>query len=74
MNIYIIKHKTGQIMSVNRTILGCSMELYGLDIKSIGGLEASCESLQTALATSPHVECLDNNGQAYIAERHFVSN
>ena len=50
------------------------MELYGLDIKSIGGLEASCESLQTALATSPHVECLDNNGQAYIAERHFVSN
>jgi len=31
MNIYIIKHKTGQIMSVNRTILGCSMELYGLD-------------------------------------------
>lgn len=61
-------------MSVNRTILGCSMELYGLDIKSIGGLEASCESLQTALATSPHVECLDNNGQAYIAERHFVSN
>ena len=33
MNVYIIKHATGEILSVNRTVHGCATELYGLDVE-----------------------------------------
>tara|TARA_Y100001968_G_C19212164_1_gene645296 strand:- start:549 stop:791 length:243 start_codon:yes stop_codon:yes gene_type:complete len=68
MNVYIIKHATGEILSVNRTVHGCATELYGLDV------EIHEEELQKALASSPSTTCKTSEGVTIVVERHYLSN
>ena len=72
MYIYITKKKSGQIVSVNRTVEGASMELYGLDIETIGDQPANREALQSALSTVASVECKTSEGEPYIVEQHYM--
>jgi len=74
MNIYIIKKATGEIVAVNRTIVGVALEAYGLDIATVGGIEANRESIEDALASSPSCECLTSDGEILVIERHFLGN
>lgn len=71
-NIIIIKSAEGQIMSVNRTIDGCCLEVIGLDIVTIGGLDADHEILRKSLDNSAIVTAEDSDGVKYTVERHFL--
>lgn len=74
MYTYIIKKKTGEILSVNRTTHGTAMELYGLDVTEISGKEADEETLVQALSVSASVECKTSENNTYTIERHFLGN
>lgn len=74
MNVYIIKKATGEILSVNRTIVGVAMEAYGLDVSSIEGEPANQDSIEKTMAAKASSECLTSDGQVIIIERHFLGN
>lgn len=74
MNIYIIKHPTGEILAVNRTLHGCAMELYGLDVVDLAGDEASEEALSSALTSAPSIECKTSEDLTLTVERHYLGN
>lgn len=74
MNIYIIKKATGEIVAVNRTIVGVALEAYGLDVVTVEGVEAESDAIRKALATSPSCDCLTSDGEILTIERHFLGN
>lgn len=74
MNVYILKKANGEILAVNRTIMGVAMEAYGLDIVKIEGQPADKEAIDKVMSSKPAAECLTSGGQTIIIERHYLGN
>jgi len=77
MNVYIIRNATGEILTVNRTIDGVSLEAFAIGITTVDGNIASKDAIAAAIQSSinaaPSVDAEDDDGTAYKIERHFVA-
>lgn len=74
MYIYIVKNPAGDVLAVNRTLHGSATELYGLDVETINGEEASEAILEKALSSVARIECRSSTNEKIIVERHFLGN
>jgi hypothetical protein len=72
MYIYVLKKKTGEIVAVNRSLRGCALELYSLDVEKINESQASESCLEQELSTAASVECRSTQDDVYVAERHYL--
>ncbi len=77
MNVYIIRKTSGEIMTVNRTIDGVSLEAFAIGITSVDRKKASKDAIKAAIENSADasafVDAEDDEGTAYKIERHFVA-
>lgn len=72
--IIIQRENDGSIMSVNRSYDGCGMELIGLNITTINGLNANIGILKSAFEDQPQLEAISQDGIKYKVQKIFMSN
>lgn len=74
MNVYVIKRLTGDVLAVNRTTLGVSMELYGLDVEMLGDQPCDADAVETAMSKTPSIRVTTTTGEILEVERHYLGN